>query len=172
MIDNLDDISFEMYLPDTRVTEIIRKSLEGHDYFVYGSRSKWGENLEKIHLQSSDWDVAVEYSKPLLKKLVAEGWRILEDKDYQDCTTVRILEKSFLNTKIQISLREQYLDFKAAWMSIPDWFYAKYINKRSPNVMPKEDISMYLNHLVWLSMGYYSYKKSPWKREVDIAPTF
>lgn len=131
--------------------------LPNRDWFFYGSRSKGGWT------EDSDWDIATSWDENVYHNLLNMGFVDKHFYDYRDNTTMRVVENTVLDFKIQVSFRDHYKSFKAAWKSIPESFYLKYINKRSPNAMTKEEVSVYLSQLVWLEQGNYS-ERNLWSR--------
>lgn len=132
------------------------------DVFLYGSRSMADDLCRDGKRESlckdSDWDYAVQYTEAAREELSMKGWKEVDVESYQDASTEIVFEKDFEGDKIQISLRHNLRAFKDLWLSIPQDFYWKRLNKNSPDCLEREEIQAYMSQLFYLVSGLYTPK--------------
>lgn len=126
------------------------------ELYLYGSLSKSGSwDTEATIDENTDFDFAIQDSTVAAKELTAAGWAELETEAYRDKLTTKVFEGMVDGHKVQISLRTELQTFKEIWSSIDSDFYWKFINKRSPRAMTKDETTAYLGQLYFLVKGYH-----------------
>lgn len=136
----------------------------GIQLFLFGSRSKvwypldykynkdhwlvFGDSKCRITAET-DWDFAVPWDTPD-KVLIDMGFEKKPDKDYYDPITHHVFEKTLEDgSRVQISGKHDFDDFKLFWRSIPSDFYEDRLWKSGPNKPKVKEITYLISNLWW-----------------------